>query len=138
MASWLENMLDTSPRCLDSDTPGLSVHFFSLKVLSRRGHSNKLLIQRHPRSRLTLVLDEDLHRERRETCLRETLWVDRSSTSAAHCCCHCYSKNLCLDHCRRKKRREWGKKRLNKTSFRQKNTMYKRRSVKSLSKKVKF
>lgn len=35
----------------------------------------------------------------REKCLVRTPWADRSSTSAALCCCHCYSKSLCLDHC---------------------------------------
>ena len=40
----------------------------------------------------------------REKCLVRTPWADRSSTSAALCCCHCYSKSLCLDHCGQRER----------------------------------
>lgn len=39
-----------------------------------------------------------------EKCLVRTPWADRSSTSAALCCCHCYSKSLCLDHCGQRER----------------------------------
>lgn len=40
----------------------------------------------------------------REKCLVRTPLADRSSTSAALCCCHCYSKSLCLDHCGQRER----------------------------------
>lgn len=40
----------------------------------------------------------------KEKCLVQTPWADRSSTSAALCCCHCYSKSLCLDHCGQRER----------------------------------
>lgn len=54
--------------------------------------------------RLTWVWGEDLHMGHREKCLVRTPWADRSSTSAALCCCHCYSKSLCLDHCGQRER----------------------------------
>lgn len=41
----------------------------------------------------------------REKCLVRTPLADRSSTSAALCCCHCYSKSLCLDHCGQRERK---------------------------------
>lgn len=57
-----------------------------------------------PWLRLTWAWGEGLRRVRRETCLRGTPWAGRSSTSVARCCCHCYSKSLCLDHCGQRER----------------------------------
>lgn len=54
--------------------------------------------------RLTWAWGGGLRRVHRETCLRGTPWVGRSSTSVGHCCCHCYSKSLCLDHCGQRER----------------------------------
>ena len=56
-----------------------------------------------PRLRLTWAWGEGLRRGHKGTCLGGTPWAGRSSTSAARCCCHCYSKSLCLDHCDQRK-----------------------------------
>lgn len=57
-----------------------------------------------PKPRLTWAWGEGLRRGRRGTCWGGTPWVGRSSSAAAHCCCRCYSKSPCRDHCRQTER----------------------------------